>query len=169
MAKRRRRRRPQSRREPKLWQKKVTDLTALAVTGLVTYGLYRHDMPKALWPVIAISALGLWWLVLIPTYCDSVLRSDPSKLCTRRVRGKLRGCEDHARDKRDAVFGLLNLQNPGVLFRVGWGTTGTLPAYTKAQAAAASNATRDTWMFIFTALSTAAGVAGAAFTVMFAN
>lgn len=167
MARRRLRGRTRSRREPKLWQKKLGDITTMIITGFLTYAVFRDDVPIPLWVVLAITVLCLWWLFLIPTYCDAVKRTNPSELCTRRVRGKFRGCEDHARDKRDAVFALLNMRNPGTIFRVGWRGPGILPQTTVAQAHAASNATRESWMLTLTAVSTIAAVAGAVFTAMF--
>lgn len=162
-----RRRRGRSRREPKLWQKKAKDLSTILVVGIFCYAFYGDTLPVFLWPLMAIAVMGLWWFLLIPTYCDSVLRTDPTRLCTRRVRGKLRGCEDHARNKRDAAFALLSMRNPGMIFRVGWAGPSALPVDTVAQARAASNATREAWMLVLTAISAFAGVLGAAFTAVF--
>lgn len=138
----------------------------MLLVGVVTYALFRDGASRLIWPALAIFVAGVWWLWLIPTYCDSVLRSNTALLCTRRVRGKLRGCEDHARDKRDAVFAILNMRNPGMIFRVVWAGPNVLPTATVAQAQVASNAGRDSWMLIFTVVGAVGSLLGAAFTAM---
>jgi hypothetical protein len=156
------------RRSNSLVARKFRDLTVGTLAAALAYVFFRESVSAVLWICFSVAAVGIWWLFLIPTYCDTVLRSDVSRLCTRHVRGKLRGCgQFHARDKRDAVWDLLNLRNPGMVFRVGWRPPAFVPRTTPAQSAAAVNAARETWMLILTGISAVAGVLGAIFTAVF--
>jgi hypothetical protein len=79
--------------------------------------------------LVGLTTALLWTCFLMPTYCDyRTLQNTP---CTRRVRGKLRGCRTHSRSKRDALFAALRMRNPGLVFRVMWsapGQTASIPA-----------------------------------------
>ena len=53
----------------------------------------------------------------MPTRCDFEVRD---RGCRRGARGKVGGCHDHARDKRDAIFAALRMRNPGIAVRLLW-------------------------------------------------
>lgn len=53
--------------------------------------------------------------------------NDTGHGCNRPVYGRLRARRDHARQKRDAVFGLFNLKNRGLLFHAIWSSSTTVP------------------------------------------
>ncbi|MDL5156384.1 hypothetical protein [Actinomycetospora termitidis] len=93
---------------------------------------------ERVWPpflvLIGFSIFGFWWLFAMPTYCDHMTNS--GRACIRPVHGKFRGCSYHARAKRDAVFSLFSLTNPGRNLRLVWqgrdspsGTNPSKPAH----------------------------------------
>lgn len=88
--------------------KKINDLAVMVVLGFFAILFLGDRLPTPVWVLLGIAVFGLWWLFVMPTKCDTILRTDSTKLCTRDVRGKLRGCrQGHSRDKRDAVFATL--------------------------------------------------------------
>jgi hypothetical protein len=83
----------------------------LAYVGAVPrYGV----LPVAL---LGIAVIAFWVLFLMPTRCDFEVKG---RGCRRRVNGKARGCHDHTRDKRDAIFAAFRMRNPGIAFRMLW-------------------------------------------------
>lgn len=56
----------------------------------------------------------------MPTWCDYDVGG---RGCTRPVYGKVRGCFQHARLKRDAVWAALGKRNPGMVVRLTWGNS----------------------------------------------
>lgn len=72
-----------------------------------------------LWLVILLDVvfIVIWILFLMPTKCDFEV---DGRGCRRDVYGKVNGCNYHGRDKRDTIYGLLGVMNPGVLFRLTW-------------------------------------------------
>ena len=90
--------------------------------------------------------------------------------CDRGVRGKARGCWDHGRWKRDAMFAVIGRRNPGQRFRVMWSAPGVspIPVHTgraremESQAANASRGAYNLVMLIATVVSAIAAVAALA-------
>lgn len=89
----------------------------LAAAGLIAhYALVpRYGFGVVLLFVFVV--LPLWLLFAMPTACDFEVRG---RGCVRGVRGKARGCFQHDRLKRDAIFAALGMRNPGMAFRVMW-------------------------------------------------
>lgn len=148
---------------------KINDLAAMLVAGFLTLIFFGNRLPTAAWVFLGIAAFGLWWLFLMPTKCDTVLRTDRGRLCTKNVRGKLRGCEQwHSRDKRDAVFAaLFRMRNPGLMFRMMWAPPPIVPGGSNVSAMAGSRkATYDATMLLLTLIGALAGVASAAFAAL---
>ena len=97
---------------------KIGDLVALGSAGSVLYFTYQDAFPMISWLILAGAAVLCWACLLMPTWCDyQTQRGTP---CTRRVRGKLRGCRQHSRLKRDAMFAAMGMRNPGMVIRVMW-------------------------------------------------
>ncbi|TCC24422.1 hypothetical protein [Kribbella sindirgiensis] len=81
---------------------KAGDLLVLlwvVVLGVLGYPPHEHLIA---WMVL-VPAVGLFWVAfLMPTKCTYSTQRD--KLCGRGVRGKLRGCRDHGRWRRDTML-----------------------------------------------------------------
>ena len=145
---------------------KSADLVVLVSGYSVLWYVYSPVVPELSMILIGISAVLIWICFLVPTYCD--YRTQQNRPCTRGVRGKLRGCHDHSRLKRDAMFAAFRLRNPGMLFRIMWSAPsqatpgppqtvgssgpGTAPAKPTKQSA------NDMAMLYLTVISTAATV-----------
>lgn len=97
---------------------KAGDLIAMVAVGVVVYVVFGDRVPGLAWGLIAVSAVLVWITLFLPTYCD--VETNRRQGCSRPAYGKLRACQTHAREKRDAVFRLFNLKNPGLFFRVMW-------------------------------------------------
>lgn len=148
---------------------KINDLVMMSVGGFLTIVFFGNRLPIPIWVLLGIAVFGLWWLFLMPTRCDTILRTNRTRLCTRKVRGKLRGCDQwHSVDKRDAVFAtLLRMRNPGLMFRMMWAPPQIVPGGTSVSKMAGSQKTTyDVIMLLLTLISTAAGVAGAVFAAL---
>lgn len=94
-------------------------LLGLAGAGYVVRNLYLSPF----WGTVAvvtgwIFVVVVWVLVLMPTYCDYDVGA---RGCTREVYGKFRGCWQHRRLKRDAVWAAFGRRNPGMAVRLTWG------------------------------------------------
>jgi hypothetical protein len=145
---------------------KFGDLLALIFLFLLAYLFYGPVLAAATWILLAIAVLLLWISFVMPTYCD--FRTLRGTACTRGVDGKLRGCNDHRRGKRDAVWrAVFGVRNPGEFFRVMWHSPGESPtreAPGAAQPAGQPTAqgARDATIFFCTVVSTFAGVIGTA-------
>jgi hypothetical protein len=144
---------------------KLSDLGAFTCAGVFAYYGYPPEQNLLVW-IFAVPAVFLFWLLfLIPTKCDyRTLRNKP---CDRGVRGKVRGCWDHARWKRDAMFAAVGRRNPGERFRVMWSAPGAPEPIVKQSQAVrgndgpAANATRGTYnlvMLIATVVSAIAAM-----------
>ena len=96
---------------------KLDHLPWLAGAGLVGYFTLEPTYGLGVVVLLGLVALMLWFLFLMPTKCDFDVGG---RGCRRDVYGKLRGCHDHRRDKRDAMFAALQMRNPGMAFRVLW-------------------------------------------------
>ncbi|WP_427885474.1 hypothetical protein ACQHIV_24530 [Kribbella sp. GL6] len=97
---------------------KFDDLLALACVTAVAYYVCPPHEYLLEWIVLVPTILLFWIAFLMPTKCDYMTQRN--KPCDRGVRGKLRGCWDHGRSKRDAMFAALGGTNPGRWFRVTW-------------------------------------------------
>jgi hypothetical protein len=97
---------------------KFDDLIVLAFGAVLTYFGYPPNEHLLEWIVFGSTVLLCWIAFLMPTKCDYTTQRN--KPCDRGVRGKLRGCQDHGRWKRDAMFAALGGTNPGRRFRVMW-------------------------------------------------
>lgn len=89
----------------------------LAGIGVATYLLVQPRYGLWLVIVLDIVLIVTWILFLMPTKCDFEVEG---RGCRRDVYGKFNGCSYHGRDKRDAIYGLLGMMNPGILFRLTW-------------------------------------------------
>ncbi|TCP48518.1 hypothetical protein EV191_11075 [Tamaricihabitans halophyticus] len=146
---------------------KFGELIALIIIGAVVHVIYGHLLPTVSWALIALAVFMLWISFFMPTYCD--YRTQRNRPCRWRVRGKLRGCGIHARDKRDALWRACRLKNPGTLFRVMWASPDDPPPArpgagtpnTSLQPAATQQGARDAAVFYCTLVSTVAGVISA--------
>lgn len=108
---------------------KTADLAGMSAGGLLTYGIFHQLLPNYSWVLIGFSVLTIWICFFMNKYCD-VVPQGKKKPCGINVYGKLRGCRYHGREKRDALFALMNMRNPGVLFRLAWNA----PPFTTVQA-----------------------------------
>ncbi|GAA3092859.1 hypothetical protein JOF29_007030 [Kribbella aluminosa] len=97
---------------------KLDDLGGLTVVAVLAYLGYPPKDYLLEWIVIGTATVLFWIAFLMPTKCDYLTQR--RKPCDRGVRGKLRGCSDHGRWKRDAMWAALGGANPGRLFRVMW-------------------------------------------------
>ncbi len=97
---------------------KFSDLVFMVLAGAFIYYIFADQVSALAWGLLAIAAIMTWMSLFMPTYCD--VETVRGGGCRRGVYGKLRACRTHARDKRDAVFALFSLRNPGILFRVMW-------------------------------------------------
>jgi hypothetical protein len=92
-------------------------LLGLVLVYLVGYFLLRPRYGIGIVLLLGFVVFLVWFLFLMPTRCDFEVKG---RGCRRRVRGKVGGCHDHARDKRDAIFAAFRMRNPGVAFRLMW-------------------------------------------------
>jgi len=103
------------------------------VLALLAFAAYMGYPPREhllAWVFVSITVTLMWFSFLMPTHCDYLtLRGTP---CNRYVRGKLRGCRDHGRWKRDAMFAALGGRNPGRRFRTTWAAPAMEPLPTPA-------------------------------------
>jgi hypothetical protein len=148
---------------------KPGDLATLFLLGSLAYFVYGPILTTGTWILLTIAVLLLWVSFAMPTYCD--FRTLRGTACGRPVKGKLRGCHQHRRAKRDAVWrALFRVRNPGEFFRVMWHSPGTAPPSSTAGTARATapttQGTRDAAIFVCTVVSTIAGVIGTAASVM---
>jgi len=160
-----RRRRSRSRR------KKSHDLTYLIIGGVAAYAVLVARLGAIFVVALWIVVLMIWVMFFMDTYCDYDLGT---RGCSRRVYGKLRGCGQHDRLKRDAVWTVLRTRNPGTRFRLTWGKRdepgrrlgrallATEPGITEhdnsRSAATGSQGVYGLTMWIFTAVSAGAAV-----------
>lgn len=68
--------------------------------GLVGYFWLVPAYGLFVYVLLAFCVFMLWFLFLMPTRCDFEV---DGRGCRRRVNGKVNGCYDHGRDKRDAI------------------------------------------------------------------
>lgn len=102
-------------------------LLGLAGVGYVVRALYLPTTLGTVFVVLAwIFLFIIWLLLLMPTLCDYDVGG---RGCTRQVYGKVRGCFQHARPKRDAMWAAMNLRNPGMAFRLTWGDRRPQPGH----------------------------------------
>ena len=149
--------------------KKINDLAAMVVLGFLTIVFLGDRLPTPVWVLFGIAVFGLWWLFFMPTKCDTILRTNSTRLYTRNVRGKLRGCKQwHSVDKRDAVFAtLFRMRNPGLMFRMMWAAPQTVPGVSSlSDTVGGRKATYDVSMLLLTLIGAVAGVASAVFTAL---
>ncbi|TDC29265.1 hypothetical protein [Kribbella albertanoniae] len=97
---------------------KLGDLALLLCLGTVAYYGYPPRLNPVAWACGVPAVLLFWMLFLMPTKCDYL--TTRRKPCDRGVRGKVGGCRDHARWKRDAMFAAFGRRNPGQRFRIAW-------------------------------------------------
>lgn len=140
------------------------DLLALIVLGSLAYLVYGPVLATGTWILLAVAVLFLWISLVMPTHCD--FRTLRGTACVRGVNGKLRGCQDHRRGKRDAVWrAVFGVRNPGEFFRVMWHSPGDAPPQSTPSAARpagppTTQGTRDATILVCTVVSTVAGVIG---------
>jgi hypothetical protein len=147
---------------------KVGDLMVLGCLGAFAYYGYPPERNLLAWTFGVPAVLLFWLLFLMPTKCDYMTQRN--KPCDRSVRGKARGCWDHGRWKRDAMFATIGRRNPGLRFRVMWSAPSASPSRVKArrvpdeesQAVNASRGSYNLVMLVATVLSAIAAVAALA-------
>jgi hypothetical protein len=105
--------------------KKSNDLLVMTAVGLVVWLMFADRLSTLVSVLVCATVLLVWVCVAMPTACDFRTRSGTP--CLRRVRGKLCGCHDHGRSKRDALFALMKIRNPGMIFRVMWSVSAVVP------------------------------------------
>lgn len=137
-------------------------LLGLAVVGYVVRYLYLPTTLGTVFVVLAwIFVFMVWLLLVMPTWCDYDIGS--GRGCSRLVYGKVRGCWQHRRLKRDAMWAAMGKRNPGMAFRLTWGNRypqpgrqvgGNLGMSETAARQGAYNAS----MWFFTAVSAGAAV-----------
>jgi hypothetical protein len=98
-------------------RKKSNDLFALVIGGAIAYVIFAGRFGVIFVACAWIFAFMIWMMFFMNTYCDYDLGH---RGCIRQVYGKLRGCHDHARLKRDAIWAALGRRNPGSIFRLTW-------------------------------------------------
>jgi len=87
------------------------------IAGVIGYALFREKFGTFFVVSAWIFVLMVWLMFFMDTYCDYDLGD---RGCSREVYGKLRGCWQHARRKRDAVWAAFGRHNPGTLIRLTW-------------------------------------------------
>lgn len=97
---------------------KLGDLIALVIIGGVGYLFLEPTYGKVFIVAAWIFMLSVWVLFFMPTYCDYDVGG---RGCSREVYGKFRGCWQHKRLKRDAVWAAFGRRNPGMAVRLTWG------------------------------------------------
>lgn len=146
---------------------KIGDLGTILLFGGILYVAFGDALASPVWVLLAIGTLGGWWFFAMPTKCDVI--TNRGKPCPNNVRGKFGGCTWHGRDKRDAVFAMFSMRNPGQLLRVAWsapGMTTTTHPTTGETISVSRRTAYDAFMLLFTIVGAAAGVVGATFTAV---
>ena len=146
---------------------KFGELTFMIVFGALAYAVVNDALQPIFWVLLGLAVLGLWWFFAMPTKCDVL--TNRGKQCQNDVRGKLGGCRWHAREKRDAIFAMFNMRNPGQMFRLAWSANAPVATThpTTGESLTVSRRTAyEAIMLICTIASTVAGVAGTVFTAM---
>jgi hypothetical protein len=87
------------------------------IAAVIGYALLAEKFGVIFVVCAWIFVFMIWMMFLMDTYCDYDLGD---RGCSRPVYGKLRGCWQHARLKRDAVWAALGRHNPGTLIRLTW-------------------------------------------------
>jgi len=126
--------------------------------------IVRHLYLSPFWGTVAVGAgwifvVIIWVLVIMPTWCDYDVGG---RSCTRQVYGKVRGCYQHSRLKRDAMWAAWGKRNPGMAVRLTWGNRypepGRLVGATVLSDKAAQQGAYNVSMWIFAAVSAVAAV-----------
>lgn len=146
---------------------KSGDLVGMIVVGGAAYLLFADRLALPVWILLGISALGVWFLFIMPTRCDVLARH--GQPCRNPVKGKLTGCRSHDREKRDAIFAMFNLRNPGQFFRFAWSAPQPVKARqpgTQELLTVSRNTAYEAIILVCTLLSTLAAVTGTTFTAI---
>lgn len=101
-------------------RKKLDDAPYLFFVGLIGYVSLQPKYGTVVFVLFCVTVLMLWVMFVMATWCDYDLGD---RGCSRRVYGKLRGCGQHSRLKRDAMFATFGRRNPGMLLRLTWTNT----------------------------------------------
>ncbi|MGH3838700.1 MAG: hypothetical protein ACRDSF_23855 [Pseudonocardiaceae bacterium] len=111
-------------------RRKSVHVVYLLGFGAVGYGVQYVFFPGKLATVSVVAAwifvVMIWVLVGVPTWCDYDVGG---RGCTRQVYGKLRGCFQHSRLKRGAMWAAMKRKNPGLAFRTTWGDSRPYPGH----------------------------------------
>jgi hypothetical protein len=86
------------------------------IVAVITYANYGNAL--AIWMGIGVAII-MWMAFVMPTYCDVQNKTD-GEGCGNPVRGKLRACRLHKRQKHDALWAMFRLRNPAQRYRVMW-------------------------------------------------
>ncbi len=136
-------------------------LLGLAGVGYMVRHLYLSPILGTICVVAGwIFLFTIWVLLIMPTWCDYDVGG---RGCTRQVYGKVRGCFQHARLKRDAVWAALGKRNPGMAVRLTWGNSRPQPGRLVGADAVMSERTAQQGaynlsMWVFAAASAVTGV-----------
>ncbi|MGH3886702.1 MAG: hypothetical protein ACRDSZ_09050 [Pseudonocardiaceae bacterium] len=145
-------------------RRKSIHMTYLLGFGGLGYGVQYFLFPGTLATVFVVAAwifVGMIWVLLfMPTYCDYDVGG---RGCTREVYGKVRGCFQHRRLKRDAIWAAMGKRNPGLAFRLTWGNSRPQPGHRLGpdpgmSDRAAQQGVYNASMWAFAAVSALAGV-----------
>ena len=98
-------------------RRKSNDLMILLIIGVVGYAVSAPKLGVIFVVCAWIFVFMIWMMFLMNTYCDYDVGG---RGCSRPVYGKIRGCWQHARLKRDAVWAAFGRHNPGTLTRLTW-------------------------------------------------
>lgn len=149
------------------------------VVGLAFFGWYLYHaedwLRLAALLVVVVCVLAFWILFFKPAYCD-VITSTRGTPCHNTVKGRLRGCRYHKREKRAALCARFGLGG-NVAGSAGFGRRmprAPQPAAPGKRDAEPETTARvtvakpayDTITLISGVLGTIAGVVGTAFTVI---
>jgi hypothetical protein len=111
--------------------------------------------------------LGTAWLAFQKrTYCDVENKTD-GQPCSNPVRGKLRACRRHRRQKRDAIWAYLGLTNPGQRFRIMWARATGQPANITPRPAEATPQVLDPLYHVVILIATVASALAAVIGITF--
>lgn len=149
-------------------RRKRDDLPWLIGIGVVGYYWLEPRYGTVVVILLGFVVLMLWVLFVMPTKCDYDVGG---RGCVRGVCGKLNGCHDHGRLKRDAMFAAMRMRNPGLIFRVMWssgshsgralGATSPIPASDAEKMSDEKRAKQGAYnlvMLVVTAVGSIAGV-----------
>lgn len=104
-------------------RRKPTETSLGGLAGVIAVGLIWEGSRVTL-ILLAVLFPLVWMGFFKSTLCD-VETKTRGEACGNPARGHLRACHLHKRDKRDALWALLGMTNPGARYRVIWARRGS--------------------------------------------